>query len=168
MNREFSAGGVVYKRSLAFQAKKNGADHLWLIARSAPTSDYPASYWRLPKGWIDDLDGGKYPGSIASGQRKATEEELREAALREVKEEGGVEAVIIQKLGTEQYVFKKNEGKVLKFVTFYLMEWERNIEEGPGFETAEIGWFPYEEARKILKNSGEKKILDRAKAIFTE
>lgn len=155
MRREFSAGGVVYKRIQE--------SVLWLIAKSAATTDYPNSYWRLPKGWIDDIEEGREPGPIASGERKATEEELVEAAIREVREEGGVEALIVEKIGTEKYVFTKNDGKVLKFVTFYLMEWTSDLEEGPGFETEKVDWLPFDEARKILKNSGEKKILDEAK-----
>ncbi len=160
MKREFSAGGVVYK--------KVNSSILWLIAKSQATPDYPNSYWRLPKGWIDDRDDGKNPGSIASGERKATEEELKEAAIREVREEGGVEAHIVQKIGTSQYVFSRNDGKVMKFVTFYLMEWERDLEEGPGFETEKVEWLVFEEARKILKNSGEKKVLDKAKEILVQ
>lgn len=163
MKREFSAGGVVFKR---WQRDNGKWQILWLIAQSAPTPDYPNLYWRLPKGWIDDVEGGMSPGPIASGERKTTENEMQEAALREVREEGGVEAQIVQKIGTERYVYHKNDEKVLKFVTFYLMEWIRDLPEGPGFETSKVEWKEFEEVRKMLKNSGEKKILDKAKGII--
>src|SRR5258705_8273100 len=109
MKREFSAGGIVY-RKLKVQNAKSKVE--WLIAKSAATIDYPNSYWRLPKGWIDDREDGKKPGPVASGEQKARDEELKEAALREVREEGGVEASIVQKVGTETYVFTTNGGKV--------------------------------------------------------
>jgi len=163
MKREFSAGGVVYKK---FQAPNIKFQIKWLLAKSSPSESFPLSYWRLPKGWIDDSYDGKSPGAIASGERKATEEELQSAALREVREEAGVEAKIIQKLGTETYFIKGKEDRIMKFVTFYLMEWMSDLPEGFGFETAEVGWFPFDEAKKLLKSSGEKKMLEKAKEII--
>lgn len=91
MKREFSAGGVVFK-------KQENGEILWLITKTAPNTKFFNSYWRLPKGWIDDKDNGKSPGPIASGAVKATEKELEKAALREVREEGGINAKIIRKL----------------------------------------------------------------------
>lgn len=159
MKREFSAGGVVYR--------KNKKQLLWLITKSSPSTMYPHSYWRLPKGWLDDIDKGKAPGELASGKRKATDEELQNAAIQEVREEGGINAKIIRKLGTNSYTFNFNNEKILKFVTFYLMEWVSDTFEGYGFETAEIAWLPFEEACKLLKNSGEKKMLVLAKESFS-
>ncbi len=54
----------------------------------------------------------------------------------------------------------------MKFVTFYLMEWVEDLLEGPGFETSEVVWLPYDEARKTLTHSGEKKVLDKAKSLL--
>lgn len=154
--REFSAGGIVYKR--------RQAETQWLVAKSTPSKLYPESYWRLPKGWLDDAEGK--PGPLARGERKASEGDLREAALREVKEEGGILAKIVEKIGTERIFFTKDKVKVLKFVTYYLMEWNRDLPQGPGFETSEVTWLPFEKARKKLKYPSEKKILDKAKKIL--
>ncbi|HKC04567.1 MAG TPA: NUDIX domain-containing protein, partial [Patescibacteria group bacterium] len=85
--REFSSGGVVYKNE--------GEKVLWLIGKSTPSKRFPETYWRLPKGWMDDRDGGDNPGPISSGEVKATDNDLKTGALREVKEEVGVEAKII-------------------------------------------------------------------------
>ena len=76
MNLEFSSGGVVFKK------KDNKI--LWLITLSSPSKLYPHSYWRLPKGWLDDKNG--QPGPLAKGERKAGEKELQKTALREVEE----------------------------------------------------------------------------------
>jgi len=156
--REFAAGGVVFKRF-------NG-EILWLITKSSPSKDYPQSYWRLPKGWLDDKEKGTKPGSLTIGLIKATERDLQKAALREVSEEGGVQAKIVKKLETEKLFFSVSGQKILKFVTFYLMEWLTNLPEGPGFETSEVAWLTFEDARKKLKYPSEKKVLDKAKEIL--
>lgn len=152
--REFSSGGAVYK--------KDGNKVLWLVTASQASTLYPKIIWRLPKGWIDDKGEG-IPGRMASGETKADENSLREAAIREVKEEGGVEAKIIAKIRTEKYFFKHPErGPILKFVTFYLMEWVKDLPEGYGMETSEILWLPIDEALKKVSYSSEKKILQEA------
>jgi 8-oxo-dGTP pyrophosphatase MutT (NUDIX family) len=158
MKREFSAGGIVFKK------KDNSI--FWLIAKSAPSKLYPKSVWRLPKGWLDDKNGGKNPGPLATGARKATEKILREAALKEVREEGGVEAKIIEKLGTDKYFYTQKSVKILKFVTFYLMEWLADLPDGPDFETEKVAWLLFEKARKKLEYPREKKTLDKASLLL--
>ena len=155
---EFSAGGVVFRRENEIS--------LWLITKSNPSSLYPEAYWRLPKGWLDDESDGKFPGPLARGDRKASQEEVESAAIREVKEEGGVNAKIIKRIGTEKRFFLKEGKRVLKFIVYFLMEYVSDEKDGFGLETSEVGWFPYEEARKKLKYSGEKKVLEKAKQLL--
>lgn len=156
--REFSAGGAVYK-------KVNG-EVLWLITKNNPGELYPKEWWRLPKGRIDDI-GDDEPGPMAKGEIKADEASLQKGALREVEEEGGIEAKIIEKVGTEKYFFKHSQrGNILKFVTFYLMEYVSDLPEGFGEETSEIIWLPFDEAVKKLSYSGEKHILKKAKDLL--
>jgi 8-oxo-dGTP pyrophosphatase MutT (NUDIX family) len=157
--REFSAGGVVYK-------KERRGKTSWLVAKSAPSELFPKGFWRLPKGWLDDTGGGDKPGPLAKGMQRATQEELRQAAIREVVEEGGVEAKIVDKIGTERYFFTVSGRRILKFVTFYLMEWVKDLPEGPAFETEKVVWLLYKEARARLTHSGEKKTLDKAKRLL--
>ncbi len=153
--REFSSGGVVYKK----EADKT----LWLVTASNPSDLYPKVYWRLPKGWLDN-DSIDVPGPMASGKVKAGENSLQEAALREVSEEGGVKAEIVGKIGTSKYIYHNySRGDVFKFVTFYLMKWLSDLDEGFDGETSEVLWLPYEEARKKLSFSSEKEMLDKAK-----
>jgi ADP-ribose pyrophosphatase YjhB (NUDIX family) len=163
--REFSAGGVVYKR--VEELKSGRVKVLWLVTKSNPSKDYPKPVWRLPKGRLDDSGGGECPGPYASGLKKAPEEIIQKSALREVAEEGGVEASIVQKVITDRYFFTLKGGqKILKFVTFYLMEWKSDVPSGFGSETSETIWFPYQEARKRLSYSDEREILDKAKEIL--
>jgi 8-oxo-dGTP pyrophosphatase MutT (NUDIX family) len=162
LKREFSSGGVVYKKlkinNLKFKI-------LWLVTASAPSQLYPKVVWRLPKGRIDDE--GESPGPMASGKVKADEKSLQESATREVKEEGGVEAKIVKKIGTSKYFFTTPEKeKILKFVTFYLMEWVSDLPEGFDEETSEVAWLPFEEASKKLSYSGEREFLKKASEIL--
>ena len=158
IRREFSAGGLVFKRK--------SKEVLWLITNSSPSSLYPEPYWRLPKGWLDDSLNGKSPGPYALGVRKPTPGIVENAAIREVQEEGGVNAKILKKVGTEKRFFVKEGKGVLKFITYYLMEYISDNPSGFGYETSEVGWFTYDEARKNLKYPSEKKVLDEAKRIL--
>lgn len=157
MRFEFSSGGVVFKKGPSGQL-------YWLVTRSSPSKEFPESYWRLPKGWIDD-DGDK-PGVFARGEKKADETTLQKGALREVKEEGGVEAKIVKKIGTKKIFFTKSKERLLKFVTYYLMEWKKDVPGGPGFETSEVGWDPFEDAVRKLKYKSEKEVLQMAHEIL--
>lgn len=163
LKREFSAGGVVFKK---LKAKSSKLKILWLVTKSSPSELVSKSVWRLPKGRLDDEDGGRQSGPLASGVRKATEEEIQRAALKEVKEEGGVDAKIVRKIGTERYFFTWQGEKILKFVTFYLMQYIRDLPEGHDEETEQIAWLPYEDARKKLSYSSERKVLDKAKEVL--
>lgn len=158
--REFSAGGAVFK--------KVGSSIFWLVCKSRISADYPYDVWRLPKGWIDDSEEVGIPGPISRGEIKANDLQLQETAIREVKEEGGVSSSILKKIGTEKFFFnsKSRNGKVLKFVTFYLMEWTADLPQGFGDETEQIRWLQFEEARKLLTHTGEKEILDGARKLL--
>ncbi len=121
----------------------------------------------MPKGWLDDEDDSKNPGPLTTGKIKAKVDDIMRAAIREVREESGVESKIIKKIDIEKFFYKSKEGPyVFKMVYFYLMEWVTDWPEGYGPETSETVWLPYEEARKILTQSGEKKILDKAKVLL--
>ncbi len=158
IEREFSSGGVVFK--------KESKHTLWLVRKTAPSEIYSETFWMLPKGWIDDEAGGR-PGPMASGKVRADVTSLENAALREVSEEGGIEARIVKKIGTIKYTFTHPiRGNIMKFVTFFLMEWKKDLQDGYGEETTEIRWLPFEEAYKTLSFSGEKQTLKKAKEIL--
>ena len=146
INREFSSGGVVYKK---VKSKRQEVKVLWLVRKTMSSKLFPEEHWMLAKGWIDK---GEKP---------------EDTAVREVKEETGVEAKIVQKIETIKYFYKHPErGGVLKFVTFYLMEYIKNLPEGHDNETSEVAWLSFEEAKKRLSFSGEKQILSKAQEIL--
>jgi len=163
MKREFSAGGIVFKK-----IKDNGGTKiLWLVAKNNPNENYPDEIWRLPKGWLDDIEDGKKPGPLASGIQRASTDQVLEAAVREVLEEGGVEVKVIKRIATDNYFYTdKEKNKVSKFVTYFLMEWRKDFEEEFGEETEEVVWLEYGAAKEKLTYEREKKMLDRAKVIL--
>ena len=106
--------------------------------------------WVLPKGWID-------PG-----------ETKEQTAIREVKEEAGVEAEIRDQLG-EITVFYTNQEKekVRKTSYFFLMEYKSgNPEKDHGWEVENTTWLSPQEAIKKLDYPGEKKMVEKATALL--
>ena len=137
MRREFSAGGLVHK------------GNLWLIRRPTPNPEYRGNLgWSFPKGWKDEG------------------EKLEEAALREVREEGGVVARMMGKLTTLKIFFTDKDGqRVMKFITYFVMEYAADALEGFGWETAETKWVSLEEAKELLVYKNEKELLVEAEGV---
>lgn len=161
MQRQFSAGGVVYK--------KEHGDTLFLIRKSTPSNSfYTKNPWSLPKGWLDDA--GDSPGPLGSGRQRATQEQMQAAALREVAEETGIKAKIISRLGSDQFFFVNHTGeRVLKTVSYYLMEYESELPEGFGYETSEISWQNADATCKLLAlRKGECNQVRKAETILNE
>lgn len=158
VTREFSSGGVVFK--------KEKGKTLWLVRKTSKSKLYPKQHWMLPKGRVDDADGDQ-PEPMAKGLIKADPSSLEAAAIREVNEEGGVKAKIIKKIATSMYSFKDpNRGKILKFVTFFLMEYIKDLPEGFDWETEEVLWLDFESAKRKLSFSAEKQMLVKANELL--
>jgi 8-oxo-dGTP pyrophosphatase MutT (NUDIX family) len=84
-----------------------------------------------------------------------------EAAVREVREETGVEAEPIEPLGEIQYTYERRRGPVDKRVAFWLFEY-RSGELSPDSEIADARWMPLEEAAESLTYEGEREMVQRA------
>lgn len=104
-------------------------------------------YWGFPKGLID-------PGQTS-----------KEAAIREVKEEGGVVAEIVEKVGESKYIYTLNSEKIFKVVTIYLMKYLSGDPKDHDWEVSEAGWYSPKEALKKLSFSQDKSLLKRALSI---
>ncbi len=172
MKQEFSAGGVVYRLVTGNQRPVTRREVEFLIGKH---SGYHK--WVLPKGLVER---GESP---------------MEAATREVEEEVGVEARIVEMIpiGTTEYFYyadfeeavgvgangketvrrvkKYQESgggkiKVKKRVVFYLMEMERDLEEY-GWEMEARRWVSLEEGLKLLAFPDEQGILRKAREILS-
>lgn len=135
---EISAGGVVYRISKGIEV---------ILCRHETLKG--KDVWSLPKGWVEKG------------------EKIEQAALREVKEETGLDARIVSKIDTINYWFynPKEYVRVKKTVYFYLMEAIGGDISRHDFEIKEVRWFPIEEAIDFCAYSGERSVLKKVKEI---
>ena len=139
MKREFSAGGIVF----------NNSGQLLLI-NNAAMKDPKKSYWGFPKGHIN-------PG-----------ESSQEAAIREVREETGLEVEVRAKIGDSKYVFTVEGEKIFKVVIMFLMEYQSGEIKIQQEELLGADWFEVKEALKKLSFSADKTLLNKALVFKTE
>jgi 8-oxo-dGTP pyrophosphatase MutT (NUDIX family) len=84
------------------------------------------------------------------------------AARREVREETGVEAELIEKLGEVHYEYERRGRLVSKVVAFYLFEYRTGDVADHDHEIEEARWMPMEEAARSLSYAGEREMVARA------
>jgi len=132
--REVSAGGVVYRGT--------GEDiEVVLASRRTRRGDLA---WGLAKGGIE-------PG-----------ESREDAAVREVREETGLDATIEADLGDTKYIYVWEDVRIRKRVHFFLMRHVGGDVDDRDDEMEEIRWFPLERALKRAAYRGEREVLARA------
>ncbi len=109
------------------------------------------SVWTLPKGLVE----------------KGEDREV--AALREVREETGVEATIMAPLGSISYWYymKKENTKYHKTVYYYLMEYVSGSVSEHDWEVNEARWFDLDEALQRVTYRGDREVLLRAKEVLS-
>ena len=87
----------------------------------------------------------------------------KDTAIREVKEETGANATIIQYVGKSHYSFTVPEDNVEKDVHWYLMMGESYYSKPQREEYfMDSGYYKFHEAYHLLKFSNEKQILEKA------
>jgi 8-oxo-dGTP pyrophosphatase MutT (NUDIX family) len=92
------------------------------------------------------------------------DESAQDAALREVREETGLEATPVEKLGDVRYWYARDGDRVLKIVSFFLLRYRSGRLEDHDHEVEEALWIPLEEAPARLAYRGER---DMAKAALS-
>jgi 8-oxo-dGTP pyrophosphatase MutT (NUDIX family) len=150
MAREISAGGVVLRRMrgqwwmAAIHPQRQEKEKL---AGARP----PKPVFALPKGIVDP---GEKPDQTAS---------------REVREETGLEADLVAKLGDIKYVYVRSWGdheRVFKIVSFYLFLYRGgklgDIAPNMRHEVASAEWVPLDEAHRRLSYGGEREMARKA------
>jgi 8-oxo-dGTP pyrophosphatase MutT (NUDIX family) len=104
--------------------------------------------WQLPKGLIDASETAEI------------------AALREVREEAGIETELLSKIETIEYwYFGDSRGERVRFhksVHFYLLAYRGGAIEDHDAEVAEARWTRVAEAIDKLAFKGEKTVVEKA------
>jgi 8-oxo-dGTP pyrophosphatase MutT (NUDIX family) len=97
---------------------------------------------------------------LPKGHLDGDESEL-EAAIREVREETGVEAEPVGKLGEISYTYERKGQQIDKRVAFYLLEYRSGALDHD-HEIEHVRWMPLEEAVRSLTYEGERDMVARA------
>lgn len=137
MKFEFSAGGIVYK--------KNGGNKI-LVAKH---SQHHA--WVFPKGLIGDKQKG---------------EKKEETAVREVKEETGIDAEIEKELTPVEYWYQWEGEKRKKTVYYYIMKFVGGDTKDHDHEMEEVEWIDYNDVSNRLSYPSDKKVWEEAKKLI--
>jgi 8-oxo-dGTP pyrophosphatase MutT (NUDIX family) len=90
------------------------------------------------------------------------DESAVDAARREVREEAGVEAEPVEKLGDVRYWYWRDGDRVLKIVSFFLLRWRSGSVRNHDREVEEARWIPLEEAPERLRYKGEREMAAAA------
>jgi len=129
---EFSAGGVVVR----------GDETIVIVPRRRAANG--RAVVALPKGHVD-------PGETPP-----------QAAVREVREEAGVEAELVEKLGDVRYWYQRDGKRIAKVVAFYLFDYRSGDVADHDAEVEEARWVPLERAARELSYRGEREMVQRA------
>ena len=107
--------------------------------------------WVLPKGTVEDG------------------EDHKETALREVKEESGVNASVVKYVATSQYSFTSGDELIDKQVHWYLMMADSYYSKPQREEFFhDSGFYKFHEAYHLLKFPNEKQVLEKAYGEYIE
>jgi 8-oxo-dGTP pyrophosphatase MutT (NUDIX family) len=134
VTRAFSAGGVLLRESA-------GGREI-LLGRRRRERD--GATWSLPKGTPDG------------------DETAEQTALREVREETGLEVRILDSVGDIHYRFVRGGRRIEKTVHYFLMEAIGGDLARHDHEFEEVRWFDLAEAEAVMSFATEKDIVARA------
>jgi len=134
-----SSGGVVFRPA--------GAGYEVALIRVARAD---GDAWALPKGWVEKG------------------EDLEQTAVREVREETGLDAKVLRKLGEITYEFysKADRSRIVKTVHLFLMEYLGGSTADHDDEVEEVRWFPLEDALRTLTYKNEREMLEKAMSLI--
>jgi 8-oxo-dGTP pyrophosphatase MutT (NUDIX family) len=129
MPEERSAGGVVVK----------GEEVLVVVPMRRAANG--ARVLALPKGHLDG------------------DETDEQAAVREVREEGGVDADLVKSLGDVRYHYRRRGRLISKRVRFFLFEFRSGSPSDHDHEIEDARWLPMAEAVQQLTYPGEREMV---------
>jgi 8-oxo-dGTP pyrophosphatase MutT (NUDIX family) len=96
------------------------------------------------------------------------DESAAAAAAREVREETGLEAELVEKLGDIRYWYAREGKRVMKIVAFFLFRYRSGDVADHDHEVEEALWIPLEEAPERLAYDGERQMAESALSRLAE
>jgi 8-oxo-dGTP pyrophosphatase MutT (NUDIX family) len=139
VTRAFSAGGILLRES---------ADGRQVLL-GRRRRDRDGATWSLPKGTPDG------------------DETAEQTALREVREETGLEVRILESVGDIHYRFVRGGRRIEKTVRYFLMEVTGGDLGRHDHEFEEVRWFDLAEAEAVMSFATERNIVARALPVAT-
>lgn len=112
--------------------------------------------------------GGGLDWVIPKGHVELGENYLQ-TAVREIREETGIESKILEKIGEISYSFKIGPKRIKKTVHHYLLQQiggSLNACSDPTGEVVDAQWFDVSKLEEILAHENERKIAQRALEIL--
>jgi 8-oxo-dGTP pyrophosphatase MutT (NUDIX family) len=89
-------------------------------------------------------------------------ESAADAALREVREEAGVDARVMEQLGDVRYWYMRDGRRIAKVVSFFLLEYLGGEVTDHDREVEDARWLALERAARELTYKGERDMASRA------
>ena len=90
-----------------------------------------------------------------------------QTAVREVREEAGVNATVRAELGEVTYWYRRGGRSVRKTVRFFLCDYVDGSTDDHDHEVEEARWIPLAEAEKSLAYPGEREMIARARQLLS-
>lgn len=112
--------------------------------------------------------GGGLDWVIPKGHVELGENYLQ-TAVREIREETGIESKILEKIGEISYSFKIGPKRIKKTVHHYLLQQiggSLNAYSDPTGEVVDVQWFDMGTLEDVLAHENERKIAQRALEIL--
>lgn len=105
--------------------------------------------------------------ALPKGHVDAGETPLQ-AAVREVREETGVQVELIAELGEVRYWYTRGGRKIAKRVAFYLFGYLNGDPADHDEEIEEARWVPLAQAQESLSYAGEREMIAKAAALLRQ
>ena len=108
--------------------------------------------WQLPKGLVEK------------------DEKPEIAAVREAREEGGIESEVVERIETVEYWYAGLDGgervRFHKRVHFYLLRYLSGDTSNHDWEVNEARWVPIDDAKSQLAFDNERHVVERARELI--
>ena len=96
------------------------------------------------------------------------DETAADAAMREVREEAGIETALVEKIDDTRYWYFRAGERRFKVVSFFLLRYRSGSVRDHDHEVAAAAWIPLAEAPERLSYPGERDVARRAVEIVEE